>query len=189
MPVTCVCGGTSQNWWPIIVGGIEFAIGIGLTIYTFRKTFHQKIDERRGSWYHKVVVDRAIGLLFSYLDAERAACEASALACEIARSSGSLSQTEIDQKYASAVTEFQQRLRPVRDEITNLALIFDKQLFDKVQTTLLTLDDNVSNWFYDAQTVGILRVSPTILVILSDFHRDVLTILRDYEFIELPKVR
>ena len=182
---TCVASSTT-NWWPIAVGGIQFLIGIGLTFYTFRKNSLQKTDERRASWYHKVVVDRAIPLLFTYSDAERTALEKAALDCEIAKFDQTGTPLEVEAKYANALADFQSRLRPLRAELTNLALVFDRKLFDSVQAVTLTLDDAVSEWFYQAKNNGTLRVTKTVGDILSDFHRGVLTTIREYEFRVMP---
>jgi hypothetical protein len=167
---------------------LQFLAGLGLTIYTFRKNFKQKADERRISWYHKVVVDKAIELLFTYMDAERTDLEKSALACEVARVDNSISRSDVEALYKSALIDFQQRLRPVRADLTNYTLIFDRRLFEKMQAVMLTLDDKISEWFYVAGTSGTLRVPETVSEILSNFHRDVLSILRDYEFTTLPKL-
>lgn len=185
IPATCGPSSTT-NWWPIVVGGIQFLIGIGLTFYTFRKNALQKTEERRASWYHKVVVDRAIPLLFTYSDLERAALEKAALDCEMAKFDQTATALEIDAKYASALADFQSRLRPLRAELTNLALVFDRKLFEGVQSVTLTLDDAVSEWFYQAKNIGTLRVAKSVGDILSDFHRDVLTTIREYEFKVMP---
>jgi hypothetical protein len=185
--VTCVTAPSPPNWWPVIVGGIQFLIGLGLTIYTFAKSARQKTEERRASWYHKVVVDRALPLLFSYADSERSLIEKAAWDCEAARMNVANPGADIDFRYSAAVAEFQARLRPLRAEIVNIALVFDEELSKSVASHMLNLDDSMSDWFYQAKSQGTLRVTKTVGEILSDFHRDVLSDLRKYEFETLPQ--
>jgi hypothetical protein len=187
--VTCGSIGAKNNWWPLVIGGAQFIIGLGLTIYTFRRNFEQKTNERKASWYHKVVVDNAIKLLFSYLDSERKEIENAGTLCEVARSNGNLDPIAIDAVFSDAISAFQERLKPIRSDLTNLALVFDKQLFDQIQKLTLVVDDKVSEWFIEVRNSGIVGVTKPVGETLSEFHRDALHVLRNYEFTVLPKLK
>jgi hypothetical protein len=186
--ITVNCGKASApatNWLTIIVGGLQFLLSLLLTAYVFRKNYKQKADERQASWFHKVVVDKTIELTASYDDGERKFLSDGVEACKIILLDANLLPTQKTEALQSALGLFQDRLQSLRTSLTNLALIFDKELADKILSHTLTLDDLMSQWFLNMEMGIPNKQSPIELI--SDFHRDVLRSLRLFEFQDLPE--
>ncbi len=169
------------GWIPILVGAAQTLLIVGVTIYIFLGESRRKTSERNAAWFHKVAVDPSIRHCFDYFPREVGTLEASAVKCEQLKfTSGDKSQ--LNGCVQGALQDFRSRLRPIRNSVSDLALIFCPTLRQAIFDRFNLFEDDVAGWFDRLQSSKAGDRRESLPNIVSACQSDVLKILKEYEF-------
>jgi hypothetical protein len=169
----------SFSWVPIVIGVLQSLLAIWLTYYIFRSNAKQKIAERKATWFHKVAVDPSIEQCFDYFSNEISTLNVAALDCEALKYR---SDAGLDTAVKRILHEFRTRLRPIRNGISDLTLVFDLELRQEVFNRFNQLEDDVTGWFDKLQSATPVESRESLPNLITGCQSDVLKLLREYEF-------
>lgn len=177
---------TKSEWATVIIGGVQFAAGIGLTWYTLQRQHNDSVATREANWFHKVVVDKTIAALHTLLDDEAKHLETSAQKCQQIKLNSA--GVNIDDFFRNEIQQFRQRIAPTRRSLINLAYIFDGDLHKQVSEAFEHLEDGVSMWFDKLQRSPESSERLSLIATVADSQKQLLNAFRDFEFVRLPSL-
>lgn len=149
-----------------------------LSTTTFLLGYRKRIQERRASWYQKIVVDDSLPLLFEFFKKADADLLAAATHCE---KSAAQNIKTLSSEVTAAISKFSAQLIEVQDFIAERLIVFDETSTAAVVSRFMTLQDEVSECF-EEYVVKQRRGREDMRNILLAAQREVFKLLYDCEF-------
>ncbi len=172
-PVRIIINDNPYDWLftylSAILGFIQFVFLFCLTVYTFRSAAHQKLSERKATWYHKVVVDFSITNVSAFVERNIPLLES--LITEMHAYPG------YSPEVRDGISKFKVDLSTLLDALQRRVECFPASPTKKLSVAFLELEDQVTEWF-DPAKFDLQDVRRT----LNKFQGVVLSSLRDFEF-------
>ncbi len=164
-------------WLPYLPVCIQFLL-LATTIALFWTGGIQKVRERQAEWYHKVVVDPAIGAIKDFASKLLEILCARATECE----NVTLTDNERAQLRKLALLNAKQLVYQLRSDMEFRLSTFDHSLEQKFVNELETLEDNVSKWFVKQEVRKCYEAQGSLPEILKLAENRLLQVLMQFEF-------